>query len=95
MQGGVFFSGFLTRKKKFISEHMQDVPEKLQNRAISTIPGVVTPSVKTCRSSDRVIDALAQMVAHDYSALGIEDVESANRQIVSIVTIKDVGHAMK
>ena len=39
--------------------------------------------------------ALAQMVAHDYSALGIEDVESANRQIVSIVTIKDVGHAMK
>lgn len=34
---------------KFISEHMNEVPERLQNKAISTIPGVVSPAVKTCR----------------------------------------------
>jgi CBS-domain-containing membrane protein len=80
---------------KFLSEHLQDVPESLRNRAISTIPGVVSPSVKTCRSTDRVIDALAQMVTNHYSALGIEDAESAHRHIFSIITIKDVGHGLK
>jgi CBS domain-containing protein len=56
---------------------------------------VVSPAVKTCRSSDRVIDAFAQMVINHFSALGIEDDDSAHRQIISIITIKDVAHSLK
>ncbi len=48
---------------KFISEHMNEVPERLLNRAISSIPGVVSPSVKTIRSTSRAIDAFADMVS--------------------------------
>lgn len=73
---------------KFLSEHMEELPEKLVNRRISSIPGVISPSVKTCRSTDRTIDALAQMVMLQFSALGIEDVDSPHRHIVSIVTMK-------
>ncbi len=80
---------------KFLSEHMDELPENLVNRRISSIPGVISPAVKTCRATDRAIDALAQMVSHKFSALGIEDVDSAHRHILSIVTLKDVGHALK
>ena len=80
---------------KFLSEHLPELPEQIVNRRISSIPGVISPSVKTCRSTDRTIDALAQMVTQHFSALGIEDVDSPHRNIISIVTVKDVGHALK
>lgn len=81
---------------KFLAEHLTDLPESIVNKKISNIPGIISPSVRTVRSNERAIDAFAQMLINHFSALGIEDVDGpSHRHIVSVITFKDAGHALK
>jgi hypothetical protein len=57
---------------KFLTQHLDQLPQQLLNREISRIPGVVTPSVSTIRTSERALDAFAMMIQQGYSALGCE-----------------------
>lgn len=80
---------------KFLNDHLDDLPVALTQRSIDHVPGVISPNVKTIPSTARALDAFASMIQHHYSALGIEDPESQHRHILSIVTMKDVGHSLK
>jgi len=81
---------------KFLSQHLDALPADLINKHIANVPGVISPNVRTIKSTDRALDAFALMMANHFSALGIEDHEAGDhRHILSIVTMKDAGHAIK
>lgn len=81
---------------KFLAEHMDQLPEQLINREIQRIPGCVTGEVVTIKSSDRALDAFAQMAIREFSALGCEDSEGvSHRHIMGVISLKDAGYALK
>ena len=81
---------------RLLHQHMADLPASLVSKSISGFPGVVSPNVQTVRSSESALASFAKMQLLQYSALGIEDPENpAHRHIGSIITIKDIGHALK
>lgn len=74
---------------KFLAEHLAELPEQHVSRRIGAIPGLVTPQVRTVKSTERAIDAFALMHLNQFSALGIEDVEGPlHRHIVSAISFK-------
>lgn len=81
---------------KFLTEHIQSLPEHVMSKKISNFPGMISAQVKTVKGTDRAIDAFAAMTVNHFSAMGIEDIEGpSHRHIVSVVTFKDAGHAFK